>query len=106
MVAISLPAALRVRQANPAMPMIIGTAPGMVSNGFAKSLEYPGGNVTGMDELPPGVTAKRLNLLKMAARNVTRVGLLSTTPGTGGHETQLSDAQQAAAALGIAVKSY
>jgi putative ABC transport system substrate-binding protein len=102
----ALPNALEVRQANPAMPMVIATTPGMVSNGFAKSLDHPGGNVTGMDELPPGVTAKRLNLLKVAAPNATRIGLLSTTPGTGGHETQLTDAQQTAATLGITVKPY
>lgn len=84
-VAAALPQAITVRKSNPAIPMIIGTAPGMVSNGFAKSLEHPGGNVTDMDELPPGVTAKRLRLLKTAAPGVSRVALLSTTPGVGGH---------------------
>jgi putative ABC transport system substrate-binding protein len=102
----ALPSALLVRQTNPLIPMVIGTAPGMVSNGFAESLEHPGGNVTGMDELPPGVTARRLNLLRTAAPIVTRIGLLSTTPGTGGHETQLADAQQTAVSLGITVKPY
>jgi ABC-type uncharacterized transport system substrate-binding protein len=105
-VAASLPVALAVRQANPAMPMVIATVPGMVGNGFAASLDHPGGNVTGMDELPPGVTAKRLSLLRMAAPSVTRIGLLSTTPGTGGHEIQLADAQQTAATLGVTVKPY
>jgi ABC-type uncharacterized transport system substrate-binding protein len=102
----ALPVALLVREANPAMPMVIATCPGMVSNGFAQSLEHPGGNVTGMDELPPGVTAKRLHLLKAAAPNVTRVALLSTTPGHGGHEAQLADAEQAAETLGVRVKAY
>jgi putative ABC transport system substrate-binding protein len=105
-VAAALPFALEVRKANPTMPMVIATCPGMVSNGFAQSLEHPGGNVTGMDELPPGVTTKRLELLKTAAPKVSRVALLSTTPGRGGHETQLADAEQAATALGISVKSY
>jgi putative tryptophan/tyrosine transport system substrate-binding protein len=105
-VAGALPFALEVRKANPAMPMVVATCPGMVSNGFAQSLEHPGGNATGIDELPPGVTAKRLSLLKSAAPNVSRVALLSTTPGRGGHETQLADAQQAATALGISVKPY
>jgi len=105
-VAGALPFALEVRKANPAMPMVIATCPGMISNGFAQSLEHPGGNVTGMDELPPGVTTKRLTLLKTAAPKVSRVGLLSTTPGRGGHEIQLADAEQAATALGITVKSY
>jgi ABC-type uncharacterized transport system substrate-binding protein len=81
----ALPQALAMRQANPRMPMVIITCPGMVSNGFAASLERPGGIYTGLDELPPGVTRKRLHLLKRAAPSVSRVALLSTTPGRGGH---------------------
>jgi putative ABC transport system substrate-binding protein len=104
--AAALPQALEVRKNNPAMPMVIATCPGMVSNGFAKTLKRPGGHYTGMDELPPGVTAKRLRLLKTAAPKVSRVALLSTTPGTGGHEAQLADAVQAAKSLRLTVKPY
>src|SRR5437773_2095053 len=57
-------------------------------------------------ELPPGVTAKRLKLLKIAAPHVSRIALLSTTPGRGGHEVQLADAQQTAVDLGVSVKPY
>jgi putative ABC transport system substrate-binding protein len=102
----SLAGALVARAANPAMPLVIVTTPGMVSNGFAKTMEHPGGNATGIDELPPGVTAKRLELLKTAAPAVSKVALLSTTPGRGGHETQLADAQEAARRLGVSVKPY
>src|SRR6185503_13221525 len=102
----ALPQALEVRKNNPAMPMVIATCPGMVSNGFAKTLKRPGGHYTGMDELPPGVTGKRLRLLKTAAPNVSRVALLSTTPGTGGHEAQLADAVETAKSLRLTVKPY
>jgi putative ABC transport system substrate-binding protein len=105
-VAASLPQALAVRAADPTMPMVIITCPGMVENGFAHTLERPGGIYTGMDELPPGTTAKRLALLKTAAPAVKRVALLSTTPGPGGHELQLKEAQTAGPAIGVAVKSY
>lgn len=105
-VAAALPQALEVRKANPDMPMVIATCPGMVSNGFAKSLKRPGGIYTGMDELPPGVTARRLRLLKTAAPEVSRVALLSTTPGRGGHETQLADAEKTAKSLRLTVKPY
>ena len=105
-VAAALPQALALRQANPKMPMVIITCPGMVSNGFAETLERPGGIYTGMDELPPGVTRKRLQLLKRAAPTISRVALLSTTPGRGGHETQLADAEGAARDLGFSVKVY
>ena len=101
-----LGAALEVRKNNPAMPMVIATCPGMVSNGFAKSLRRPGGIYTGLDELPPGVTARRLRLLKTAAPEVSRVALLSTTPGRGGHEAQLADAEKVARSLRLVVKPY
>src|SRR5215212_1876035 len=105
-VAAALPQALAMRQANPKMPMVIITCPGMVSNGFAESLERPGSIYTGLDELPPGVTRKRLQLLKRAAPSISRVALLSTTPGRGGHETQLADAERTARDLGVSVKVY
>jgi putative ABC transport system substrate-binding protein len=105
-VAASLPVALEVRKQMPDMPMVIATCPGMISNGFAETLERPGRNATGLDELPPGVTARRLELLCTAAPRVTRVALLSTTPGRGGHETQLADAEAAAGRLGVTVKPY
>lgn len=104
--AAALPQALEIRKNNPAMPMVIATCPGMVSNGFAKTLKRPGGHYTGMDELPPGVTAKRLRLLKTAAPSVSRVALLSTTPGSGGHEAQLADAVETAKSLRLTVKPY
>jgi len=105
-VAGALPYALQVRKENPNMPMVIATCPGMVSNGFARSLEHPGGIYTGMDELPPGVTAKRLTLLKTAVPSARRIALLSTTPGVGGHEVQVEDAERAAQKLGVIVKPY
>jgi len=105
-VAASLPFALEVRKANPAMPMVITTCPGLVSNGFAKTLAHPGGLYTGLDELPPGLTAKRLQLLHAVVPDAKRVALLSTTPGVGGHETQEADARQAAAGLGLQVSVY
>jgi len=43
----ALPQALEVRKDNPAMPMVIATCPGIVSNGFARSVEHPGGIYTG-----------------------------------------------------------
>src|SRR5437762_3219435 len=76
--------ALEVRKNNPAMPMVIATCPGMVSNGFAKTLKRPGGIYTGIDELPPGVTAKRLRLVKTAAPMVSRRGPDGVGTGPGG----------------------
>lgn len=105
-VAAALPQALEVRKNNPHMPMVIATCPGMVSNGFAKSLDRPGGIYTGIEELPKGITANRLRLLKTAAPGISRVALLSTTPGRGGHEAQLTDGELAAGSLRLSVRPY
>lgn len=105
-VAAALPQALAIRAANPRMPMVIGTAAGLVPNGFARSLRHPGGNVTGMDELVPGITAKRLELLVATVPGLERVALLSTTPGSGGHEIQLAEAIRAARRLRVEVTPY
>jgi putative ABC transport system substrate-binding protein len=105
-VASALPYALMVRAANTEMPMVITTCPGMISNGFARTLAHPGGIYTGIDELPPGVTTKRMTLLKAAVPAAKRIALLSTTPGAGGHEAQLRDAQRVAASLGVTVHAY
>jgi putative ABC transport system substrate-binding protein len=102
----ALPAALVIREANPSMPMVIGTCPGMVANGFAKTMEKPGGIYTGIDELPPGVIARRMTLLRTAAPAITRLALLSTAPGTIAHDIQMADAQRAAAELDLPVKAY
>jgi hypothetical protein len=51
-VAGALPFALEIRRANPAMRMV-PTCPGMISNGFAKTLDHPGGNVTGLKNCRP-----------------------------------------------------
>ena len=105
-VAAALPHALLVRAANPNVPMVIGTGAGLVCNGFGRTMERPGGNATGMDELPAGLTARRLELLTMAAPRLRRVGLLSTTPATCGHDLQLADALAGAERIGVAVQAY
>lgn len=102
----ALPQALAFRALNSKTPMVIGTGPNLVGNGFAKSLRHPGGNVTGMDELPAGLTGRRLSLLKAAAPHISRVALLSTTPGIGAHEIQVEDAQRVGARLKIALSTY
>jgi putative ABC transport system substrate-binding protein len=102
----ALPAALRVRAANPGMPMVIGTCPGFVANGFAASMAKPGGIYTGIDELPPGVTERRMRLLKRAAPGIRRLALLSTAPGSAAHEIQLADARRAAQTLGLEVQAF
>lgn len=105
-VAAALPQALELRRQGVATPVVVATAPGLVANGLAQSVERPGGNFTGVDELPAGLTGRRLRLLALAAPNARKVALLSTTPGAVSHGIQLADAEREAAKLNVAVKAY
>ena len=98
--------ALELKALGTSTPVVVATTPGFVPNGLAQSLQHPGGNFTGIDELPPGLTAKRLRLLTTAAPHVRKVALLSTTPGSVSHGIQLADAEGEASRLGVVVRAY
>jgi len=58
------------------VPIVFTGAADPVGNGYAKSLQRPGGNATGITSLTPDLGAKRLQLLKEAFPPTTRVLLL------------------------------
>lgn len=105
-VAAALSIALELKAFDISTPVIVATTPGFVANGLAQSLERPGGNFTGIDELPPNLTARRLKLLTTAVPHIRKIALLSTTPGTASHAIQLADAESEASKLGVDVRAY
>ena len=54
-----------------------------VALGIVSSLDRPGGNITGLTQMSPNLTGKRLELLKELLPRVTRVGFIwdSDNPG-------------------------
>jgi len=102
-VAGALPYALEIRKANPVMPMVIVTCPGMVSNGFARTLEHPGGNATGISLNVAELTPKRLELLRELVPKAKSIALLSD-PGLAGLNSELAEVQKAARSMGLELK--
>ena len=98
--------ALELKAMGTSTPVVVATTPGFVANRLAQSFQRPGGNFTGIDELPPGLTAKRLRLLTTAAPHMRKVALISTTPGSVSHGIQLADAEDEASKLGVVVRAY
>lgn len=98
--------ALELKGLGTSTPVVVATTPGFVANGLARSLQRPGGNFTGIDELTPNLTARRLRLLTTAAPYVRKVALLSTTPGSVSHAIQLADAESEASKLGVVVRAF
>jgi putative ABC transport system substrate-binding protein len=92
-------AALPLRQATRATPIVFVNVGDPITLGLVESLARPGGNATGFMNFEFGVSAKWLQLLKQIAPRVTRVGVLrNVNPGNSG---QLGAIQAAAALLGV-----
>lgn len=64
------------RQATQTIPIVVAIAGDLVGPGHAASLARPGGNVTGFITIGPEAGVKRLELLKAAVPNVSRIGML------------------------------
>lgn len=59
------------------IPIVFGAASDPVETGLVKSLEPPGGNVTGVVALGPEFGSKRMQFLKGAVPMISRVGVLN-----------------------------
>ena len=65
------------------LPIVIAQAPDPVGSGLVESLAHPGGNITGLSTLAPGLSAKRLELLQQVVPRLVRLAILdyASTPG-------------------------
>jgi putative ABC transport system substrate-binding protein len=70
------PAALAAKQANITIPVVAPAMGDPVSDGLIASLAQPGGHITGSSFLGPGLVSKRLELLKEAVPEASRVAAL------------------------------
>ena len=61
------------RDATSKTPVVLATGSDMVDAGIARSYARPGGNITGVSDLTDESAAKRLELLKAALPDATRV---------------------------------
>ena len=91
-------AGLAAKQATKTVPVIYMGGGDPVALGLVASLARPGGNITGITELSPELTSKRLELLKEAFPKISKVAVLvrDSAPGVAG---QLEDLETAARAL-------
>jgi putative ABC transport system substrate-binding protein len=91
--------ALAAKSATTSIPIVMANAADTVGSGLVASLARPGGNVTGLASLAPELNTKRLEILKDAVPNLTRVGLLRRLEPSIGQDLQLKELRPAAAAL-------
>jgi len=91
------------KNATTTIPILFFYVSDPVGAGFAASLARPGGNLTGMGGLGPGVDAKMLDLLKEAVPKATRVAML-INPTFPQHAVFGADAESAARSLKVTLR--
>lgn len=91
------PAALAARKATRTIPIVFAVSADPIGAGLAASLRQPGSNVTGITSMNTELAAKRLELLKEAAPQMSRVGVLSNSDN-------VPDRQQVSALCDTAAK--
>jgi putative tryptophan/tyrosine transport system substrate-binding protein len=82
------------------IPIVFAMASDPVGLGLVKSLQRPGGNVTGLTSLARDLAAKRVQLLKEAFPGVSRIAILHE-PGFRAASTQVKEIEDAAASLNL-----
>jgi putative ABC transport system substrate-binding protein len=95
--------ALVAQQMTKRIPVVAAYAGDLVGSGAVASLARPGGSVTGLTTDQPGLSAKRLDLMKQAVPGLSRVAVFMSpsreVPSVGEH--MLRDTEIAATALGV-----
>ena len=93
----------RAKEATSTIPIVMTQDVDPVGRGIIASLARPGGNVTGLSNLAPELSGKRLELLKEIVPKLSRVAVVGTsnTPSTA---PALKETELAAGALGVKVQ--
>jgi putative ABC transport system substrate-binding protein len=97
-VATSDPAVRAAKNATKTIPIVFVAASDPIGDGFVKSLAQPGGNATGLSNLYPELSAKRLELLKETITKISRVVVLF---GSSSSLPDMKEQEIAAQGLGL-----
>ncbi len=92
------------KKATATIPIVMMSVGDPIALEIVASLARPGGNITGLTQMAPDLTGKRLELLKETLPKIKRVAFLwrADNPGM---RLRFKEAQLAATALGITLQS-
>jgi len=96
-------AAAAAKNATTTIPILFYYVGDPVGAGFVASLARPGGNITGMGGLGPGIHAKMLELLKEMVPKATRIAML-INPTFPQHAVYGADAESASRGLKVTLR--
>ena len=97
-------ALLAIKRATTTIPVVMLNASDPVATGIVASLARPGGNITGVTQMAPELSGKRLELLKEIVPHLSRVAFLmnSANPGV---TLSLRETEVAAGVLRVSVQA-
>jgi ABC-type uncharacterized transport system substrate-binding protein len=88
------------RAATSTIPIVMASDDDPVGNGFVASLARPGGNITGLSQLAPELSGKRLEILKEVIPKLSRVAVFGTSTNVSNAQA-LKEIELAAAAFAV-----
>jgi putative ABC transport system substrate-binding protein len=88
------------KEATTTIPIVMTMDSDPVGNGFVANLARPGGNITGLSNVAPELSGKRLELLKEVVPNLSRVAVFGNA-AVPGNAKMLNETEVAAKALGV-----
>ena len=98
-------AAVYVKRATSAIPIVFMYVPDPVAAGLAESVRRPGGNATGLTNFSVDLTAKRLQHLKEVVPSVMRVALL-INPAANISGLYVRQSSEAAPRMGLTTQAF
>jgi len=91
------------KETTAAIPIVFAQDGDPVASGFVTSLAHPGGNITGLSNLSPELSGKRLELLQEIVPKLSRVSLIGSSIEPNNTKI-LNETELAAAALNVKIQ--
>src|SRR5215471_2112463 len=91
------------KEATVTIPIVMTNEGDPVRTGFVASLARPGGNITGLSNLAPELSGKRLELLKEIVSRLSRVAFFGTSTMPG-NDQSLKETELAAGTFGVKIQ--
>ncbi|HEV8724184.1 MAG TPA: ABC transporter substrate-binding protein [Candidatus Binatia bacterium] len=88
------------KEATSTIPIVMASSDDPVGNGLVASLARPGGNITGLSQLSPELSGKRLEILKEVLPKLSRLAVFGTSSSVGQPQV-MKEIERAAAAFGV-----
>jgi len=88
------------KEATRTIPIVMAQDTDPLGNGFVASLARPGGNITGLSNVAPEISGKRIEILKELVPKLSRVAVLGMSSNPG-NALSLRETELAAHSLGL-----